>query len=108
MKKILCVMLSLLAVFAFIGSAAAAAAGDDIAPLKEIYDQKAAAVKDLEARYNEAKKTEINDMVEAANITPEELASLIRNAKKIRTAIYRKSGKAFVPTAGTCPTQQKC
>lgn len=39
-------------------------------------------VKDLEARYNEAKKTEINDMVEAANITPEELANLIRNAKK--------------------------
>lgn len=38
-------------------------------------------VKSLEARYDEAKKTEINDIVEAANITPEELADLIRKAK---------------------------
>lgn len=38
-------------------------------------------VKALEASYEEAKKTEINDIVEAANITPEELAALIRKMK---------------------------
>ena len=38
-------------------------------------------VKALEVNYEEAKKTEINDIVEAANITPEELAALIRKMK---------------------------
>ena len=38
-------------------------------------------VKALEVSYEEAKKTEINDIVEAANITPEELAALIRKMK---------------------------
>ena len=37
-------------------------------------------VKDLERRYKEAENTCIHDMVHAANLTPEQLADLIRAA----------------------------
>lgn len=37
-------------------------------------------VKDLERRYREAENTCIHDMVHAANLTPEQLAELIRAA----------------------------
>ena len=37
-------------------------------------------VKDLERRYREAENTCIHDLVHAANMTPEELAELIRMA----------------------------
>ena len=39
-----------------------------------------ARVKDLEKRYKEAENTCIHDMVHAANLTPEQLAELIRMA----------------------------
>ena len=39
-----------------------------------------AKVKDLERRYKEAENTCIHDMVHAANLTPEQLAELIRSA----------------------------
>lgn len=39
-----------------------------------------AKVKDLERRYTEEENTEIHDMVHAANLTPEQLAELIRMA----------------------------
>ena len=37
-------------------------------------------VKDLEKKYKEAENTCIHDMVHAANLTPEQLAELIRRA----------------------------
>lgn len=37
-------------------------------------------VKDLERRYREAENTCIHDMVHAANLSPEELAELLRKA----------------------------
>ena len=39
-----------------------------------------ARVKDLERRYKEAENTCIHDLVHAANLTPEQLAELIRSA----------------------------
>ena len=39
-----------------------------------------ARVKDLERRYKEAENTCIHEMVHAANLTPEQLAELIRSA----------------------------
>lgn len=44
---------------------------------RDEWDQK---VKDLERRYKEAENTCIHDMVHAANLTPEQLAELIRAA----------------------------
>ena len=41
-----------------------------------------AKIKDLERRFNEAEKTCIHDMVQAANLTPEQLAKLISSAAK--------------------------
>lgn len=41
-----------------------------------------AKIKDLERRFNEAEKTCIHDMVQAANLTPEQLAKLISAAAK--------------------------
>ena len=38
-------------------------------------------VKDLERRYREAENTCIHDMVHAADLTPEELAVIIRKAR---------------------------
>lgn len=37
-------------------------------------------VKDLERKYREAENTCIHDMVHAANLSPEQLAELIRSA----------------------------
>ena len=39
-----------------------------------------AKVKDLERRYREEENTEIHEMVQAANLTPEQLAELIRKS----------------------------
>ena len=39
-----------------------------------------AKVKDLERRYREEENTEIHEMVHAANLTPEQLAELIRKS----------------------------
>ena len=47
-------------------------------------------VKDLERRYKEAENTCIHDMVHAANLTPEQLADLIRAAS---------AGQPYVITA---------
>ena len=38
-------------------------------------------IKELEARYLERENTEIHDLVREANLTPEELAELIRRSK---------------------------
>ena len=43
-------------------------------------DEWEAKVKDLERRYKEAENTCIHNMVHAANLTPEQLAELIRRA----------------------------
>jgi len=45
---------------------------------REEWDEK---VKDLERRYRDEENTEIHDMVHAANMTPEQLAELIRMAQ---------------------------
>lgn len=43
-------------------------------------DEWDAKFKELDRRYREEENTEIHDMVRAANITPEQLAELIRRA----------------------------
>ncbi len=52
-------------------------------------------VKDLERRYKEAENTCIHDMVHAANLTPEQLADLIRAAT---------AGQPYVFPAGSDET----
>ena len=39
-------------------------------------------VKDLEERYRQAEKTTINEIVQAANVTPSQLAEILEAAKK--------------------------
>ena len=48
-------------------------------------------VKDLERRYKEAENTCIHDMVHAANLTPEQLADLIRAASAGRPYVFPES-----------------
>jgi len=48
-------------------------------------------VKDLERRYKEAENTCIHDMVHAANLTPEQLAELIRAASVGRPYVFSVS-----------------
>ena len=54
--------------------------GAELAKARKRRDEWEAKVKDLERRYKEAENTCIHDMVHAANLTPEQLADLIRNA----------------------------
>ena len=54
--------------------------GDELAKARKRRDEWEAKVKDLERRYKEAENTCIHDMVHAANLTPEQLAELIRAA----------------------------
>ena len=54
--------------------------GVELAKARKRRDEWEAKVKDLERRYKEAENTCIHDMVHAANLTPEQLAELIRAA----------------------------
>ena len=54
--------------------------GAELAKARKRRDEWDTKVKDLERRYKEAENTCIHDMVHAANITPEQLAELIRAA----------------------------
>jgi len=54
--------------------------GDELAKARKRRDEWDSKVKDLERRYKEAENTCIHDMVHAANLTPEQLAELIRAA----------------------------
>lgn len=53
---------------------------DELKKARKRRDEWEAKVKDLERRYKEAENTCIHDMVHAANLTPEQLAELIRAA----------------------------
>ena len=54
--------------------------GAELAKARKRRDEWEAKVKDLERRYKEAENTCIHDMVHAANLSPEQLAELIRAA----------------------------
>ncbi|MCC8140167.1 MAG: DUF4315 family protein [Lachnospiraceae bacterium] len=54
--------------------------GADLEKARKKRDEWDAKVKDLERRYREEENTEIHDMVHAANLTPGQLAELIRMA----------------------------
>ena len=54
--------------------------GIELAKARKRRDEWDVKVKDLERRYKEAENTCIHDMVHAANLTPEQLAELIRAA----------------------------
>ncbi len=54
---------------------------DELEKARKKRDDWEARVKDLERRYKEAENTCIHDLVHAANLTPEQLAELIRSAK---------------------------
>ena len=54
--------------------------GAELAKARKRRDEWDTKVKDLERRYKEAENTCIHDMVHAANLTPEQLADLIRAA----------------------------
>lgn len=53
---------------------------EELAKARKRRDEWDAKVKDLERRYKESENTCIHDMVHAANLTPEQLAALIRAA----------------------------
>ena len=52
-----------------------------------------AKVKDLERRYREEENTEIHEMVHAANLTPEQLAELIRKSAVFMPQVMDKETK---------------
>ena len=54
--------------------------GAELAKARKRRDEWDTKVKDLERRYKEAENTCIHDIVHAANLTPEQLAELIRAA----------------------------
>ncbi len=54
--------------------------GADLKKARMKRDEWDARVKELEKKYKETENTMIHDMVHAANITPEQLAELIRKA----------------------------
>ena len=54
--------------------------GSELSKARAKRDEWDRKVKDLERRYREAENTCIHDMVHAANLTPEQLAELIRAA----------------------------
>ena len=53
---------------------------DELTKARRKRDEWDARVKELERKYKEAENTCIHDMVHAANLTPEQLAELIRSA----------------------------
>ena len=53
---------------------------DELKKARKRRDEWDVKVKDLERRYKEAENTCIHNMVHAANLTPEQLAELIRRA----------------------------
>lgn len=53
---------------------------EELARARRRRDEWETKVKDLERKYKEAENTCIHDMVHAANLTPEQLAQLIRMA----------------------------
>lgn len=56
--------------------------GADLKRAKDKRSEWDSKVKDLERRYKEEENVEIHDMVHAANLTPEQLADLIRRASQ--------------------------
>lgn len=52
--------------------------GADLAKARKKRDEWDKKVKELERRYREEENTEIHDMVHAANLTPAQLAELLR------------------------------
>ena len=52
-----------------------------------------AKVKDLERRYREEENTEIHEMVHAANLTPEQLAELIRKSAAFMPQVMAEEAK---------------
>ena len=54
---------------------------DELKKARKRRDEWDVKVKDLERRYKEAENTCIHDMVHAADLTPEELAVIIRKAR---------------------------
>ena len=54
--------------------------GADLEKARAKRDEWDAKVKDLEQKYREAENTMIHEMVHAANLTPEQLAEIIRLA----------------------------
>ena len=52
-----------------------------------------AKVKDLERRYRDEENTEIHEMVHAANLTPEQLAELIRKSAVFMPQVMDKETK---------------
>lgn len=54
--------------------------GEELSKARKRREEWDAKVRDLERRYKEAENTCIHDMVHAANLTPEQLAELIRAA----------------------------
>ena len=58
---------------------------DELKKARRKRDEWEAKVKDLERKYKEAENTCIHDMVHAANLTPEQLAELIRSVSLPRT-----------------------
>ena len=55
---------------------------DELEKARKRRDEWDAKVKDLERRYKEAENTCIHNLVHAANLTPEQLADLIRRAAR--------------------------
>ncbi len=55
--------------------------GQDLRKARQKKAEWEAKVKELERRYREEENTQIHDMVHAANLTPEQLAEIIRMAK---------------------------
>ncbi len=62
--------------------------GEELKKARRKRDEWEAKVKDLERRYKEAENTCIHDMVHAANLTPEQLADLIRRASQGMSALF--------------------
>ncbi len=56
--------------------------GDELARARMRLAQQEKRVKDLEERYRQVEKTTVNEIVQAANVTPAQLAEILEAAKK--------------------------
>ena len=54
-------------------------------------------VKDLEERYRQVEKTTVNEIVQAANITPAQLAGILDAAKKGILGVMDRKGPGTIP-----------
>lgn len=66
---------------------------DELEKARKRRDEWDAKVKDLERRYKEAENTCIHNLVHAANLTPEQLAELIRRAATELPGNYPPAGE---------------